>query len=385
MLNFARSRVDKTVGFALILTARVFAQSDHHSSRYASMVDREARSLFAANHGQVGLSVGLFKDGKTAYFNYGKVTRGNRSRPTSHTLYRIASITKIFTSNLLAQAVTEHKLRLEDDIRKYMKGSYPNLEFEGHPIQLQYLTNHRSGLPFLLPDKPELMPDFKGSAMSWSQRVAKAWSSYSREDFYRDLSRVKLAAIPNTRSSYSNAAPQLLGYIMEAVYGKSFERLVREKITGPLGMPDTTLSLSPGQANRLAQGYDEGGHVIPPPPDFYGGSGAIKSTAADMMKFLQWQIAEKSQSVKLSHNPVFTVGDYSAGLNWQMMQRNGRRLIWQSGTFPGFQSLIILEPELHVGLVLLSNQQDQGSHGNYLQDMANKILKSLDPRTILLP
>jgi D-alanyl-D-alanine-carboxypeptidase/D-alanyl-D-alanine-endopeptidase len=385
MLKPVHIRIFKATGLTFLLSAQAFTQTHPNAGVTSNIVNRAAKSLFASNRGQVGLSVGVFMDGKAEYFNYGETNRGNRRRPTAHTLYRIASITKIFTSNLLAQAVTEHKVRLEDDMRKYIQGSYPNLEFEGKPIQLQYLTNHRSGLPFLLPDKPELMPDYKGSAMSWSQRVAKAWKGYTREDIYRDLHSVKLTAAPNTRSSYSNAAPQVLGYILEAIYGKSYEGLLKEKITKPLDLPDTTISLSAGQQKRLAEGYDEGGNLIPPPPDFYGGAGAIKSTIADMMKFLIWQISENSPAVRLSHKPVFTVGDYSAGLNWQMMQRKGSRLIWQSGNFPGFQSLIVMEPELHIGLVLLSNQQDLASPKGYLQDMANQVLKSFDPRAIPLP
>jgi CubicO group peptidase (beta-lactamase class C family) len=72
--------------------------------------------------------------------------------PSQNTVYEIGSITKTFVSFYLANAVLEHKVSLDDDIRKYLKESYPNLEYNGAPIQLVHLANTTSLLPDWLPN-----------------------------------------------------------------------------------------------------------------------------------------------------------------------------------------------------------------------------------------
>jgi hypothetical protein len=103
-----------------------------------------------------------------------------------------------------------------------------------------------------------------------------------------------------------------------------------------------------------------------------------------MLKYVQWQIEEKDEAVKLSHKPELTSGNYSAGLNWQMMSSAGNRLIWQEGNIAGFNILCINLPELKIGLVIFANEEDRvSSHGQGI--LANEILKGLDPRVIPLP
>jgi CubicO group peptidase (beta-lactamase class C family) len=73
---------------------------------------------------------------------------------------------------LLAQAAIEGKVKLDDDVRRYLDGDYPNLEFHAHPIRLYDLVDHRSGLPFFIPDKPETAPDYAGDTIPWATRIA---------------------------------------------------------------------------------------------------------------------------------------------------------------------------------------------------------------------
>jgi CubicO group peptidase (beta-lactamase class C family) len=154
----------------------------------------------------------------------------------------LASITKTFTGTLLAQAAIEKRLSVSDDIRKYLSGEYPNLEFGGRPILVSDLLDHRSGLPFLLPDKPELAPDYKGDARPYTVRVNAAMQGYGRAQFFSDLHAVKLTARPGSHYQYSNAGAQLAGYILEKLYGGPFEQIVRTKILTPLRMNATTIS-----------------------------------------------------------------------------------------------------------------------------------------------
>jgi len=140
-----------------------------------------------------------------------------------------------------------------------------------------------------------------------------------------------------------------MGYILERVYGMPYEDLLKKKILGPLKMRDTTITLEPQQRDRMAKGYDEKGSLMPDSPDQLQGAGAIKSTVNDMLKYGQWQVEEKDEAVKLSHQPEYPSGNYSAGLNWQMMSSAGNRIVWQDGNIPGFTSLCINLPELKIG------------------------------------
>jgi CubicO group peptidase (beta-lactamase class C family) len=115
---------------------------------------------FTSQPSHNGLSIGVYADGKTYYFNYGTVKRGTPITPTDSTIYELGSVTKTFTAYLLAQAVTEGKLRLQDDVRKYLDGTYPNLAYYGHPITIENLANHTAGLPKFLPRlDPTQTPD----------------------------------------------------------------------------------------------------------------------------------------------------------------------------------------------------------------------------------
>lgn len=348
-----------------------------------AVVDQAAQKFLAANPQSVGFSIGIVKDGQTYAYNYGVTTPGGTMAPTADTLYPIASVTKTFTGILLAQASLDGKLKLDDDVRTYLDGDYPNLAVEGHGIRLFDLVDHRSGLPFILPDRPETRPDFV-TDIPWSSRLADIYKTYHRKDFYNDLHKVTLKFEPGSAFQYSNAAATLAGYIVERVYAKPYEQVLKDKVLLPLGMTATTITVSPAQSALLVHGYDGKGDLMPYVPDEFQGAGALKSSVNDMLKYVSWQIAETDPAVQLAHKPYFTSGSYAAGLNWQMLSAPGKRIIWQSGDFEGFHSYCVEEPERHLGLVLLANQADPKSsqgHGA----MVNEILHGLDPEAMLLP
>ena len=103
------------------------------SIEIARVVNESANKFMSDQH-SVGLSVGIIKDGRSWTYNFGEVEKRTTIPPSQHTIYELASITKTFTGVLLAQAVVERKVKLDDDVRRYLDGSYPNLEFEGQPI-----------------------------------------------------------------------------------------------------------------------------------------------------------------------------------------------------------------------------------------------------------
>jgi serine-type D-Ala-D-Ala carboxypeptidase/endopeptidase len=348
-----------------------------------------AANTFVLDPAFVGASIGVWRNGREWTFGYGSTSRDSNELPNALTLYPIASITKTFAGSLLALAAVEGKLSLEDDVRKHLRGDFANLEFEGHPVRLRDLLNHRSGLPFLLPDRAELRPGFQGEPIErFAQRLDEAWRNYTRADFLVDLRNVTLDTVSGEKFAYSNSAAQLAGYVLENVEGVTFEQLLLKKIARPLRMRDTAITLSSSQRKRLASGY-EGNVSWPPPPAALQAAGALKSTVADMLRYLRWHAEEKTAAVVLSHQATFREGNYSAALNWQILEsrtseRDSRRLIWQEGNLPGYTSYLVFEPELGIGIVVLTNESGKSS-SKRISTLCNSILKALDERSALLP
>lgn len=333
-----------------------------------------AASAFMSNPSRVGLSVGVSFNGKTHTSHYGTTEKGKKSSPSNATLYEIGSITKTITGMLLAKAVIDKKVKLEDDVQQYLKGDYANLEYNGSPVRLVHLLNHSSGLPFMLPDKPELFKNPNYDSLSFILSAIE--KKYTRQQFFEDLKKVKLDTVPGIKLKYSNAAAQLLAYILEMVYGSSYGELVRKFVSGPLGMPDTKLGPLQKDEKNLAKGYN--GNGISMPYTNSGAAGGINSTIADMVAYARFHLDEKNPLVSLSHKPTW--GDiqyYASGLNWQMQAKaNQPRRIFQSGGTAGFSSFMVIYPDLNVGIVLLSNESDQNSQGA-LSQAAEAILDKL--------
>lgn len=327
----------------------------------AEIVEKEA-AVFLATKGTVGVSLGIIKDDKLYNYNFGTIQKGELKKPTKETLFGIGSISKTFTGLLLAMAVNENKVKLDDDIRKYLDGEYPNLEYSGQPIQLQHLVSHVSRLPFFLSDKAEKV-------------------EYSRNDFYNDLHQIKLDTVPGIKFKYSNAGAQLLGFILEKIYHKSYEELVDEKICHPLKMANTKITLTPNDKKHAAKGYNAACEYDPNTYDYFQAAGGIKSTSSDLLKYIQWQMNNNDPSVSLSQKERWGFDmennkRYSFALGWQIINNNGLRKITQDGNLANCSCVIIFCPELKIGIVVLSNAQVSDAAST----LANNISKQLEPR-----
>jgi CubicO group peptidase (beta-lactamase class C family) len=353
-----------------------------------SAVEKAAKTFMEKGQ-TVGLSIGIYRDGRTYTYNFGTTERGKQQPPTAHTQYAIASITKTFTGTLLAQAAVEKKVSLDDDVRKYLPGEYPNLEYKGQPVRLWQLINHTSGLPMSLPEKPEWQAGEEKDIAKLASKEAAFLERYTQDDFLRDLHGVKLTRNPGEKFSYSNAAAQLLGLILERVYGQSYEELVRAKITGPLGMKDTKVTLTAAERERFPKGQSASGPFVPAFSGRLPAHGSLKSTTADMLKYIEWHLAEKDEAIKLSHraagNTVWSNDNsFTVGLNWQILQGPGRRTIVTDGNLPGHHCMCILRPESKVGIIALTNEEVRSKPAN-LSSLFNQILKEIDPRVPLVP
>ncbi|MBO9690138.1 serine hydrolase [Chryseobacterium sp.] len=333
------------------------------------MVQKEAL-VYMQDPSRVGLSIGVFKDGKSYFYNYGTTELGQQQLPTSKSLYEIASITKTFTGTLLAHALVDGKVKMDDDIRKYI-GNYPNLEFEKHPIIIGNLTNHSSGLPQFLPDQSET---FKKPMDSIALALSDFYKNYSKKKFYEDLHQAKLSFIPGTEYKYSNVGTQIAGDILEKVFHKSYENLLSEYITKPLKMNHTILGTDSAQ---LLTCYNEKGKVMPRNfTTIFGPAGGVLSTTEDLVKYMKYHLDESNKYVKASHIPYVKSKGDAIGLYWRLhTYEDGTQTVYHTGGTFGFSSVLQIYPSKNMGVVILSNESDGESQGK-LQDIADNLLRN---------
>ncbi|MBC8082052.1 MAG: beta-lactamase family protein, partial [Hymenobacter sp.] len=337
-----------------------------------SQVDTVVQRLGAAfmrQPGRVGLSVGITRNGQTYFYHFGTTEKGKSQVATQHTVYEIGSISKTFTSLLLAHAVLEKRVNLDDDIRKYLPEAYPNLAFGNQPIRLVHLANTTSRLPNNLPENlfQTANPDSVAFLAVKNQR------GYSKQNFLADLHQARLDTIPGRLPRHSNAATQLLAYILESVYKTSYADLLARYVNQPLHLAGAT------DTGPKATGYDGKGHQMPPLAIATAlAAGGLRYSAADMVKYLQYQLAAPDKAVALTHRPTWgRLDDEAIGFNWNLDQTvdSQRRLQHSGGTF-GYASHCALYPERQFGIVLLANESDQGTQGS-LQATAGQIVEAI--------
>ncbi|MCJ8154150.1 beta-lactamase family protein [Chryseobacterium sp. SSA4.19] len=368
------------IKLVLLLSAVLFSQqtiaqlpTDNRLKTPLDSLVQRSVAAFMQNNSRVGISVGIIKNGKKFIYNYGSTQRDKQDLPTENTIYELASITKTFGATLLAKAVLDKKVKLNDDIRKYLKDDYPNLEYNGTPITLLNLANLTSGLPNWMPDK-----DLFGKADpdDIPYILDSVHTIYSGQDLYRDLHQVKLKVLPGSISRHCNTAAQLLGYIMERVYNDNYENLLKKYFAKPLKMKNTYLLKSGEVPLKMAKGYDGKGRIMPVIDwEDLRVAASIASSTSDMLKYMAFQLNEKDPVVSLSHQPTFgKMEDGAIALNWKVKKtEDGRRSISHTGGSLGFSSYMVFYPDLNSGIVLLSNEADPATQ-NELINLADKIM-----------
>jgi CubicO group peptidase (beta-lactamase class C family) len=301
------------------------------------------------------------------------VEKGKHIKPNIHTIYEIASVTKSFTGILLAHALLEKRISLDDEIVKYVP-SLVNLGYQGEKVTIRNLANHTSGLPKFIPVPP------KGSL------PVNYWlhsGPISEQRFLDDLALFKPDFRPGTRFVYSNADTQLLGIILEKIYHLSYPELIKKYITGPAGMGDTGIAVSQKNKSRFAKGYDGNGAPAPGMTwwDMIPAATALKSSVADMLNYLQLNLNEHNPAIMLAHQPILKIGEEGAdsiGLYWMnKTAENGSREVFHAGGSLGHTSFCLICPENQTAIVCLTN--DAGTYTEReLKKMAFKIVNSIN-------
>ena len=274
------------------------------------------------------------------------------------TVFRIASLTKQFTSMAILQLQEQAKLRIGDPVCKYLD----DCPAAWQPITLRHLLMHGSGIPNV------------SSLPNWDEDLGR--KTYRRRDFVRLFRDLPLEFAPGARFKYSNSGYFLLGMVIERASGKSYGQYLHENIFAPLGMAhsqfDDNRRLVPGRATGY---YSRGTEFISAPfidPTVTFSGGGITSTTGDL---LRWDQALYSYKLlpQQARDEMFTANQGGYGYGWQVRERFGRRTLDHSGSFNGFSAYILRFPDERATVIVLSNS-DRASAGRTGTNLAAILL-----------
>ena len=329
---------------------RVNFKHDNPLKTALDSVVQKAVTTYMSNQNVAGLSVGVIKDGISYSYNFGETKKGTGHLINNNTIYDIGSMAKPFTGILLANAVLEGKLKLDDDIRKYLNGNFPNLQYSGTPIQIVHLANLTSRIP----SNPTT------SAINISPMDGAFMGKFDDKMFSEIITNITLDTLPGTRREYSNFAVCVLGKILEKVYGMTYEQILTKYITTPYKMKQTKINLTKNDLKIYAQGYGMDGTPVPywinNAADAVGG---IRSTVSDMLVFMKEQFNTKNKAAQLSHQLTFGTENRGKGLLWGIDRTKANYLrLSHDGSTDGFASVVWIFPEIKSGIVILTNNGD---------------------------
>ncbi|HZE71862.1 MAG TPA: serine hydrolase [Pyrinomonadaceae bacterium] len=338
---------------ALLITGPARAQVN-----VEQIVAQKVQPILPQNGKGGGVAVAIRMDGKTSFFNYGFANDAENRRVTADSIFNLGSVGKVFATTLLAQAVKQGELSLDDPVAK----DVTELQRGGdiRRVTLGQLASHTSGLP-RVPQQYE----------RWHR------GRYKWPDFVRFLNSWKAGPNhePGQQYLYSNAAMVLLRVALERRFNTRFAALMHQRLTGPLGMTSTALPLPRDLLGRAVQGYSPTGQPSGRPGEEGGtfewpGSGQIYSSSRDMATFMAANLGELPEhrpienAMALAQQPVFTASPrLKLGLAWQNVPAGNFTIIDKNGGLNNTSTYIGFAPQRKLGVVILVNRGKQHATG----------------------
>lgn len=310
----------------------------------------------------VGISVGFIQNNNEHYISYGKLNNESPNKINKNSLFEIASITKIITSNLIAQAVIEHKIKTDDYIDSYLPKAYqlhPNL---AHKIKISDLASHQSGLPDVdFKQLIELNPQQPISAFTEQALISMINNCTTLTDYgkYR----------------YSTVGYTLLGQILEKIYNKPYDTIIREKIFVPLRMTNT-VTADFNIKNRTTGHNADGGIQEFIEWNITASAGLVKSTASDMVSYLKALLNDKTaigKAALLTEKITYKDQNREMGLGTNIITDDKNTIYLKSGDSMGQSSILFYNRAENWGAILLLDHRNSKMR----QELLNKICETV--------
>jgi CubicO group peptidase (beta-lactamase class C family) len=343
---------------ALLLTSNFSFGQD-----ISQKIDSIIRDSYRKNPG-VGISVGFIRNNEEYYTAYGNLNAESQIGINKNSIFEIASITKILTSNLIAKAVIDHKIKVDDYIDNLLPKRYVLHENLKNKIKISDLASHQSGLPDI---------DFGKLIALDPQQPVNSVTEETLTTMINNCSELK----DYGRYRYSTIGYTLLGQILENVYGKSYDQIIREKIIGPLRMTNT-LTKDFTVKNRTTGHNPDGGiqeffkwNVTAP-------AGLVKSNAADMVKFLKAVLNKETSVGKaaiITEKIFFKDENREMGLGINIVTDDKNTRYLKTGDSMGQSSIICYNRAKNWGIIILLDQRNSKMRQSLLSEIYDTVLK----------
>ncbi len=287
------------------------------------------------------LSIAIIENGEAKYYGIIKQNDSIKTIQNQNKIFEIGSITKVFTSTVLASLVLENKIKLTDAINSY----YPFKFRNDIALSFESLANHASGLPRL--------PDNLGSDNT--DNPYKKFGKHEIEEYLQK--HLKLESNSVKTYSYSNLGAGLLGYTLGLTQKTSFQDLLQKEVFDKYSMTNSYASIK-NRNEALVKGLDENGNEVSNWDfDVLFGGGGILSTTENLVKFATAQFDPQNKALTLTRTSTFSISDQmEIGLAWHILKSaNKNNLFWHNGGTGGYSSSMIVDPQNKFAVIILSN------------------------------
>ncbi|KEA52243.1 beta-lactam-binding protein [Mangrovibacter sp. MFB070] len=320
----------------------------------ADIVDRYANLIYYGTSA-TGMAMVVIDGNQRVFRSFGETRPGSNVRPQLDSVIRIASLSKLMTSEMLVKLAEQGVVKLNDPLQKFAPAGDIVPGHNGVPITLENLATHTSGLPREQPGGAAHRPVF-------------VWPTYTQR--WNWLSHASLKVTPGSVAAYSNLGFDLLADALSRAAGQSWVSLFDTYITRPLGMKDTTYTPSPDQCRRLMVAEKSASPCNNTLAAI--GSGGVYSTPADMMRwmqqFLSSDVYHRSAQADRMQTLIYQRGQLTRlvgmdvpgkadalGLGWvYMAPKDGRPgIIQKTGGAGGFITYIAMNPQDNIGVFIV--------------------------------
>jgi len=265
---------------------------------------------------------------------------------TADTKFRLASITKQFTSMLIMQLVEEGKINLDGKLSDYLPYYRKDI---GDEVTIHHLLTHTSGIPNLT-NKPPGVLEKMGS------------KHYEVKELIEELCSDDLGFEPGSKYSYCNSGYNILGAVIEEVTGKPYEVVLRDRIFKPLGMENSGIDNNEPVIEKRASGYNKG--ILDYENTNYldmslvYAAGAMYSTVEDLFLWDQALYTDKllsGNNKEIMFTPFLQNYAYGWGVSELPVGDETKKVIRHSGGINGFNTVIIRLVDDNNTIILLNN------------------------------
>ncbi|MFA6126156.1 MAG: serine hydrolase domain-containing protein [Bacteroidales bacterium] len=280
--------------------------------------------------------------------------------------FEIGSITKVFTSTLLADFVLEGKVKLDDPINDYI----------GIPlrdsirISFKQLANHTSGLP-------RMPSNFAVTAMLSTNNPFKNYDAGKLKKYLAD--ELRLDSEPGRNSVYSNLGAGLLGYVLCEIADQDYETLLQRYIFSKYSMINST-TLRDKIAQQLVKGLNAKGEETPNwDLSVLIAAGGILSTVEDLSKFALAQFDPTNKELELTRVKTWmNPAGLDIGLGWHFVKSKiGAEWPWHNGGTGGYTSSMAMDIGRRNAIILLTNISSYHSNSKRIDELCFALMKTL--------